>query len=96
MDLTDEGDVNKYLRVEIEQNKEDKSITFKQTFLIQRAIELAGLSNSNQVDIPGVNPPPSKYLEGASQNSTWGYQSIIGLLNYISGSSRPNIAYATH
>ena len=40
--LTDESDVDKYLGVEIEQNKEDKSITFKQTFLIQRAIELVG------------------------------------------------------
>ena len=63
--LTDEGDVEKYLGVEIEQNKEDKSITFKQTFLIQKSIELAGLIDSNQVDIPAVNPPLSKYLEGA-------------------------------
>ena len=64
--LIDEGDVEKYLGVEIERNKEDKSITFKQPFLIQRAIELAGLSNSNQVDIPAVTPPLSKDLEGAS------------------------------
>ena len=96
MDLTDEGDVDKYLGVEIERNKEDKSITFKQTFLIQRAIEFAGLSDSNQVDTPAVKPPLSRYLEGASQTLTWEYQSIIGLLNYISGSSRPDIAYATH
>ena len=96
MDLIDEGDVDKYLGVEIELNKEDKSITFKQTFLIQRAIELVGLSDSNKVDIPAVKPPLSKDLEEASQNSTWEYRSIIGLLNYISGSSRPNITYATH
>ena len=66
LDLTDEGDIDKYFGVEIEQNKEDKSTTFKQTFLIQVAIELAGLSNSNQVDIPAVKPPLSKHLEGAS------------------------------
>ena len=54
-----------------------------------------GLSDSNQVDIPAVKPPLSKYLEGAIQTSTWEYGSIIGLLNYISGSSRPNNAYAT-
>ena len=35
-------------------------------------------------------------MEGAIQTSTWEYGSIIGLLNYISGSSRPDIAYATH
>ena len=62
LDLTDEGDVDKYLGVEIERNREDKSITFKQTFLIQRAIELAELSDSNQVDIPAVKPPLSKDL----------------------------------
>ena len=45
LDPTDEGDANKYLLVEIDRNKKDKSITFKQTVLIQRAIELAGLSN---------------------------------------------------
>ena len=27
---------------------------------------------------------------------SWEYQSIIGVLNYISGLSRPDIAYATH
>ena len=48
LDLTDEGDVDKYLGVEIERNKVDNSITFKQTFLIQRDIELVGLSDSNQ------------------------------------------------
>ena len=41
LDLTDEGDVDKYLGVEIRQNKEDKSITSKQTFLIQRDIEVS-------------------------------------------------------
>ena len=70
LDPTDEGDVYKYLGVEIERNKEDKSITFKQTFIIQRAIELAGLSDSNQVGIPAVKPPLSKYLEGESQTSS--------------------------
>ena len=74
LDLTDEGDVDKYHGFEIERNKEDKSITFKKTFLIQRAIELAGLSDSNQVDIPEVKPPLSKYLEGARRTSTWKYR----------------------
>ena len=96
LDLTDEGDVDKYLGVEIERNKEDKSITFKKTFLIQRAIELLGLRYSNQVDIPAIKPPLSKDLEGASRNSSWEYRSIIVLLNYIPGSSRPDIANTTH
>ena len=60
--------------------------------MIQIATELAGLSNLNQVDIPAVKPPLIKYLEGAIQTSTWEYRSIIGLLNYISGSSRSDIA----
>ena len=38
LDLLDEGDVDKYLGVEIGRNKEDKLITVKQKFLIQRAI----------------------------------------------------------
>ena len=79
LDLTDEGDVDKYLGVEIERKKENKSITSMQTFLIQRAIELAGLSDSNQVDIPSVKLPLSKDLEGASRTSTCEYRSIIGL-----------------
>ena len=59
--------------MDIERNKENKSITFKKTFLIQGTIELAGLSDSNQVDIPSVNPPLSKDLEGAIRTSTWEY-----------------------
>ena len=35
-------------------------------------------------------------MEGAIQTSTWEHRSIIGLLNYISGLSRPDIPYATH
>ena len=69
LDLTDEGDVDKYLGVEIELNKEDKSITFKKTFLTQRAIELAGLKNSKQVDIPAVKPLSSKENLGVSINN---------------------------
>ena len=38
MDSIEEGDVVKYLGVEIEQNKEDKSIALKKKFLIQRAM----------------------------------------------------------
>ena len=71
LDLTDEGDVDKYLGVDVERNKEDKSITFMQTFLIQRSIELVRLSNVNQVYITAVKPPLSKDLEGASRTSTW-------------------------
>ena len=96
MDPTDESYVEKDLGDEIERNKEDQSINFKQAFLIERSIELAVLSDSNQVDIPAAKPPLSKDLEGVIRTSTWEYQSIIGLLNYISGSSRPDIAYATH
>ena len=45
LDLIYEVDVDKYLGIEIERNKEDKLITFKQTFLIQRGIEFLGLSD---------------------------------------------------
>ena len=73
MDPTDESYVEKDLGDEIERNKEDQSINFKQMFLIQRAIELLVLSDSNQVDIPSLKPPLSKYLEGASRTSIWEY-----------------------
>ena len=45
LDLIYKVDVDKYLGIEIERNKEDKLITFKQTFLIQRGIEFLGLSD---------------------------------------------------
>ena len=48
------------------------------------------------MDIPAVKPPLNKDLKGVSRTSTWEYRSIIGLLNYISDSSGPDIAYATH
>ena len=43
-----------------------------------------------------VKTPLSKNLEGTTQTSTWEYRSIIVLINYISGSSRPDITYAKH
>ena len=96
LDLTDEGSIDKYLGVEIERNPQDNSISLKQTFLIQRAIELTGLCNANNFDIPAVKSPLNKDDEGTKQTSVWDYRLIIVLLNYISGSLRPDIAYATH
>lgn len=95
-DLTDEGDVDAFLGVKVEQN-EDNSIKMSQPDLISRVIETLGLeSSSKQHKTPAVSPPLHAYENGAEREEKWNYRSVIGMLTYLARNTRPDIEYAVH
>jgi len=93
--LTLEGDVGTFLGVDIKRTSEC-FLELIQPGLISNIISLCGLeTESNQHKTPAttiLNADPSD-LE---REQTWNYRSIIGMLAYLSTSTRPDIAFAVH
>ena len=97
MEFTDEGAIEKYLGVEVEQLK-GREFILRQPFLIR--IILAALNVKagyyNQRDVTVIGPLPSRDELGAKQNYDWSYRSAIGMLGYLQNSTRPDISMAVH
>jgi hypothetical protein len=93
--LTHEGDVSAYLGIDIKRHQ-DGSLELTQPGLIQKIITSAGLEeNSTTHDTPAttlLHDDPS----GPEREHTWNYRAIVGMLNYLASSTRPDIAFAVH
>ena len=96
--LTDEGPVHNYLGVEMTLHKNGQ-ITLAQPYLLQRIITALG----DSVKDCNVKGTPSVYKEvlhkddsGPARKHTWKYRSIIGMLNYLTNTTRPDCLFATH
>jgi len=96
-ELTDEGDIDKYLGVDV--NKVDDGVfELRQPFLIKRIIDELNLSlvDSQKRPTPVAKPLLHKDLQGKPRVKKWKYRSIIGILTYLQGISRPDISMAVH
>jgi hypothetical protein len=93
--LTSEGDVGAFLGIDIVRNKEGL-LELSQPGLIQKIISTCGLeSESNEHKTPAaaiLHPDPS----GPPRDHSWNYRAVIGMLTYLSTSTRPDIAFAVH
>ena len=54
------------------------------------------MSDCNGVDTPLTNTPSENDFDGDPFTETWQYNSIIGMLMYLTANTRPDIAYAIH
>jgi hypothetical protein len=96
-EMTDEGDLSDYLGVNIDR-KEDGSIEMTQPHLIDQLVE-----DVNFTSATGTKPTPalsSKTLQRDEElpdhKATWGYRSVIGKLNFLLQSTRPELAVSVH
>ena len=80
-DFTDEGAIDKYLGVEIEQLKGNEFI-LRKPFLIQRILAALNVKTGdyNQRDVPVIGPLLSRDELGDKQKHDWSYISAIGML----------------
>ena len=96
-DITDEGDIDEYLGVKITRTT-DGTITLTQPHLIDSIIADLGFKENTK----GKNTPaPSTAcinidLDGRPHDESWEYRSVIGKLNFLEKSTRPDIAFAVH
>jgi hypothetical protein len=96
--LTVEGDVGDFLGVSIHHGT-DGTITMSQSHLVERILKDLRLSSSNVAskEVPAATSLILKrHSASAPFDSHFNYKSVIGRLNYLEKSSRPDIAYATH
>ena len=65
--------------------------------LIAKIIKECGLdSESKRHNTPALTKLLQKDSSGPQREHTWKYRTIIGMLTYLSMSSRPDIAFAVH
>jgi hypothetical protein len=99
--LTDEGDISKFLGIEIKEITRNK-FKLSQPFLIKQIVNLLGLGQ-NKFDVqtktkitPVGKPLLNEDLEGKPRKKDWKYCTAIGMLTYLQGNTRPEISMATH
>lgn len=91
-----EDTVNGYLGVQIEVDGNKTILT--QTGLIKRVVESLGLSStySTACSTPAECAPLPRNKDGPPAVGTFNYATIIGMLLYLVGHSRPDCAFAVH
>jgi hypothetical protein len=94
--ITVEDTVTTYLGLDVSQNEEG-NILVRQPGLIDKVIALCGLEQeSNQHHIPADTILQPNLSGDGDRQFTWSYRQIIGMLNYIAASTRPDISFAVH
>lgn len=94
--FTDDGDIKNYLGVEFSRN--GNQLEMKQQYLIQRIIGCMNFdeTSSKAKDNPIIKPMLNRDIEGDSRKHDWNYRSVIGMLNYLEKTTRPDLSVAVH
>ena len=100
-DLTDEGDIDKFLGIEITPRK-DGGFEMSQPYLIDRILAFLKLESNGHDVAPTDRMTPvagqilDKDLEGKPRKKSWKYRTAVGMLSYLQGNTRPDISMAVH
>ena len=74
----------------------DGPIRLTQTGLIDKILDATQMEHCNIKFTPVDKVPLAKDLDGNQCCEEWEYRSIVGMLLYLVGNTRPDIAYAVH
>jgi hypothetical protein len=96
-EITDEGDLDEYLGVKVTRTT-DGTISLTQPHLIDSIIaDLGFKDNTKGKDTPAPSTASiDRDLNGKEHSESWEYRSVIGKLNFLEKSTRPDIAFAVH
>ena len=98
VDLEQEDDAAGFLGVRMVREHKTGLLEMKQTGLIDRIIEALGLDigTVNGKATPSEGRPLVKDHNGEPATGNFNYSSVVGMLLYLSGHTRPDIAYAVN
>ena len=96
--LEQEDDAAGFLGVKFDRDSETGMIEMKQTGLIDRVVEALGLDDgyARGKHTPAETKPLVKDEDGAAASEGFSYSSVVGMLLYLSGHTRPDITYAVN
>lgn len=97
--FTDDGCIKTFLGVNADRAKDGYHLA--QPHLIKRIFDAAGLEaddaqGRNTRDTPAVKPLLIKDANGEKRILPWNHRSVIGMLNYLAGSTRLDVSMAAH
>ena len=93
-DLNVEGTVEAFLGVEVLEHKD--GVLARQSGLTKRIIAAVGMEKANSCKTPASTIGLGADIGGAPKKESWSYSSVVGMLLYLAGNTRPDIAFAVH
>ena len=98
VDLEQETDATGFLGIKMERDPVTGLLEMKQEGLICRILEAMGLDSGtvNPKATPAEGTPLVKDAEGEPAMGAFNYSSVVGMRLYLSGHTRPDIAYAVN
>jgi hypothetical protein len=94
--LEKEGDAAGFLAVDLK--KENGKVIMTQTGLIDRIITSLGLDGAeyHPKATPADHKPLVRDADGLPSEGAFSYSNVVGMLIYLSGHSRPDLAYSVN
>ena len=94
MELIEESSVAAFIGVNMTYNKVNNTIILTQEGLTKRIIEALNIEHLPRKLTPATHEPLTKDEDGDPADGVYSFASIIGMLQYLQGHSRPDITYA--
>ena len=85
-----------FLGLRIHRDKSNKTTKLTQESLIDHILHAMQLEDYNPNFTPADKIPLYKELNGEPCQEQWNYRSIVGILLYLEGITRPDISYAVY
>ena len=99
--LPDEGEINKFLGIEITQ-LDDNIFKVSQPFLIDWIVSFLNIDTNDYGMETNTKPTPvgkpllHKDLSGKTRKEDWNYRTDVGMLTYLQANIHPEISMAVH
>jgi hypothetical protein len=93
-ELNKEGTFNEFLGIKLERSDDRKTVTLTQQGLIQKILKATNMTDCTPSEVPTSQLPLGSDEDGDPMKESWGYNSIVGMLLYLTTNTRPDLSFA--